>query len=64
MRVVIVTVNPRLTGIMFYILQLDWSLLSLVNTQSSVHCKQGMLLVNMQGSCKTGSTYFTTSSDI
>ena len=34
------------------ILQPDWSLLSLVNTQSSLHCKQGMLLVNMQGSCK------------
>ena len=40
---------------MRYILQPDWSLLSLVNTQSSLHCKQGMLLVNMYGSGKTGS---------
>ena len=30
-----------------YILHSDWSLLLLVNTHGSFHCKQGMLLVNM-----------------
>ena len=41
---------------MCYILQPDWSLLLLVNTQSSLNYKQGMLLVNMQCSlyCEQG----------
>ena len=40
-----------------YILHSDWSLLLLVNTHGSFHCKPGRLLVNMQGSlhCKQGS---------
>ena len=33
---------------MCYILHCDWSLLLLVNIQVSLHCKQGMLLVNIQ----------------
>ena len=40
-------INPCL----LYILQSDWSLLLLVNTHGSFHCKQGMLLVNIQSSC-------------
>ena len=47
-------INPCL----LYILQSDWSLLLLVNThgsfhckQGSLYCKQGMLLVNIQSSC-------------
>ena len=34
----------RLLCIMCYILQPDWSLLLSLNTQSSLHCKQGSLL--------------------
>ena len=30
-----------------YILHCDWSLLLLVNTHGSFHCKQAVLLVNM-----------------
>ena len=36
-------VNPRLTCLMCYILQPDWSLLLLVNIQGSLHCKLGSL---------------------
>ena len=39
----IITVYPRLSHIMCYLLQPDWSLLLLVNIQGSLHCKQGSL---------------------
>ena len=40
-------INPCLLWFICYILHSDWSLLLLVNTHGSFHCKQGMLLVNM-----------------
>ena len=50
MRVVIVNYIPRVTYIMSYILQPDWSLLLLVNIQGTLHCKQCVVIVNMLGS--------------
>ena len=41
-------INPCLLWFICYILHSDWSLLLLVNTHHSFHCKQGMLLENMQ----------------
>ena len=36
--------------LLWFIIHSDWSLLLLVNTKGSFHCKQGMLLENMQSS--------------
>ena len=42
-----IVINLCLLWFVCYILYSDWSLLLLVNIHGSLHCKQGMLLVNM-----------------